>query len=290
MNPILPTVPVPPAQTPVTPVGQILATLTQVPQSINSMLVSALLSGTVIGRDNKGQILLQTGQGVFGIKTNSPLPIGSTVTFEVQSAGAQLQTVLLSVTPPNARPQGAPTPALVGPFVQEPVQPTPGSPQQQGSPSTSSTAQPATTTTTTPQGGTITAIVIAPPGGGAATPQAPAQPPAPAAAMPQVTPAQQTTVSPTAVIAARPNWIARIDRRVRAPGSGAGRTARRARRKLQALRDRPRRKRCRCKHDVRPGNGAEPGIASPATAGAALRPLRPHKLVSPCSGIRSQRH
>lgn len=200
MNPILPTAPAPPPQTPVTPVGQILATLTQVPQSINSMLVSALLSGTVIGRDNKGQILLQTGQGVFGIKTNSPLQIGSTVTFEVQSAGAQLQTVLLSVTAPNARPQGAPTPAVVGPLVQEPVPPAPGSPQQQGSPSTSSSAQAATTTTTTPQGATVTATVIAPPGGNVAAPQTAAQP----STAPQVTPAQQTTASPTTVMAAPP--------------------------------------------------------------------------------------
>jgi hypothetical protein len=139
---------------------------------------------------------------VFGIKTAAPLPIGSTVTFEVQSAGAQLQTVLLSVTAPNARPQNAPTPAVVGPLGQEPVAPAPGSPQQQGSPSTASTAQPATTTTTTPQGATVTATVIAPPGGNVAAPQAPAQPSA--AATPQATPAPQTTVSPTAVIAAAP--------------------------------------------------------------------------------------
>ncbi len=213
MNPILPTAPALPPQTPVTPVGQILATLTQIPQSINSMLVSALLSGTVIGRDNKGQILLQTGQGVFGIKTSSPLQIGSTVTFEVQSAGAQLQTVLLSVTAPNAKPQGAPTPAVVGNLVQEPVPPAPaGAAQHQAPQSASSSAAQASTTTTTPHGATVTATVIAPPGGHPAA--------SPVAGPPQTAAAVSLPASPTPS-AGSPTIVTTGDAAVDLPGSTA---------------------------------------------------------------------
>jgi hypothetical protein len=86
----------------------------------------SLIEGTVVGRDSRGQILLQTEYGQVSFSSRLALPVGSTVVLQLQAAGARLTAVVLSVDgqpignlarllpPPQgalAPPPGAPVPA-----------------------------------------------------------------------------------------------------------------------------------------------------------------------------------
>lgn len=147
------------------------AVLTELPTALRNIGLGAFLTGTVLDRAANGVITLQTGAGLFALKTTVPLPIGSSVTLQVQTAGSQLQAIVLSITP-----QGSP--------VQAPVT----SPQSAGqSPAAASASGPAASPGPVTVDGpsrapsTITATVIGPPGGPVpATISAPAASQAPA--------------------------------------------------------------------------------------------------------------
>lgn len=133
--------------------GPASALLTGLPDTLRNLAVGALLSGTVLTRDSSGLTMLQTGAGVFGVKTTVPLPPGSNVTLQVQSAGAQLQAIVLSVTP-QASGRGAPA---------APALPAPAAPP--ASPSPSAAASPAALDGPASPPSSISATVIGPPGG-----------------------------------------------------------------------------------------------------------------------------
>jgi hypothetical protein len=108
--------------------------------------------------------LLQTGAGVLGIKTTVPLPVGSAVTLQVQTAGAQLQAIVLAVTPQNGTTlkSASQPPAAAPGLAQAPLQPAASG--QPAAPALATAAQaPVDGRTAAPS--TITATVIGPPGG-----------------------------------------------------------------------------------------------------------------------------
>ncbi|MGQ0662560.1 MAG: hypothetical protein ACT4P2_03030 [Pseudomonadota bacterium] len=101
---------------PPAPVGPTVAAsvmLVELPAQLRNLAAGWLLTGTIIGRDGKGQVRLRTDAGSVAFKTALPMPVGSVVTLQVQSVGAQLQAVVLSITPlaanvPPAEPARAP--------------------------------------------------------------------------------------------------------------------------------------------------------------------------------------
>lgn len=111
--------PVPPSLAPGAAASALLADL---PPALRDLAQGAFLNGIVLDRNgNSGLTMLLTSSGVIGLKTTVPLPTGSTVMLQVQSAGAQIQAIVLSVTPqqpgggvslpPTMAPPASPAPS-----------------------------------------------------------------------------------------------------------------------------------------------------------------------------------
>jgi hypothetical protein len=178
------------------------ALLTEVPAALRNAGLGAFLTGTVIERAANGMTMLQTGAGILGIKTTVPLPVGSAVTLQVQTAGAQIQAIVLAVTP-QAIKTGvqAPLATLVAGRGASPSQPAAVTPSAiPTAPAT--TPAPVDARAVAPSA--ITATVIGPPGSAlppaalAAAAQAPAAPP-PVAGASQTAPAPQTASASAAL-------------------------------------------------------------------------------------------
>ncbi|MEQ9608269.1 MAG: hypothetical protein RLN99_11450, partial [Kiloniellaceae bacterium] len=81
------------------------------------------LRGTVVGKDDRGHLLVQTRLGVLTLAANRHLPVGSEVVLQVRSVGPQ---VLLNLLPLDNAGAAAPNSPVQNP-VQNPVQsPVPG--------------------------------------------------------------------------------------------------------------------------------------------------------------------
>ncbi len=152
------------------------AVLSDLPSALRNLTLGAFLSGTVLERNASGMTMLQTGAGVFGLRTTTPLPPGSTVTLQIQSAGAQMLAIVLSVTPQGVPARSPiPAPGQTAIATSAPASAAgPIAPNAAAAPAI--VDRPATAATA------ITATVIGPAGGSApALPSTPALPPAPSA-------------------------------------------------------------------------------------------------------------
>jgi hypothetical protein len=184
------------------------AVLAELPSGLRNAAVGTFLTGTVIERAANGMTLLQTGSGVLGLKTTVPLPVGSAVTLQIQTAGAQLQAIVLAITPQGAaalKTAPQPLPAFPTPgqaFTGAPPSSTPGQP----APPTAPAAMPAPVDARSVSPATITATVIGPPGGPLPAPSPTTNVPTPAA-QPQAQVPHQPTVSapPTPAAATAPS-------------------------------------------------------------------------------------
>lgn len=174
------------------------AVLTQLPDAVRLTTPGTVITGTVVGRDNHGQILLQTDSGVIGLRTAAHLAVGSQITLQLQAAGSQLQAVLLAAVAPRtgaaapaptaraspASPTGAPaatftvssgpvlTATVISPNIGGPLPsptPTAAPPSVPQSPGTSAAASPSGRTATAPPPGGA-APALAPASGGALPP------------------------------------------------------------------------------------------------------------------------
>jgi len=126
--------------------GQPTAVLTQLPGA--QPTPGTVITGTVIGRDNHGQMLLQTDAGVVAFKTAAALAVGSQVSLQIQAVGSQMQAVILSALAAGSKTPTGTTPGRT---------PTAGA---------AATAAPATTiATSVSTGSVLTATVIGPSGG-----------------------------------------------------------------------------------------------------------------------------
>jgi hypothetical protein len=166
------------------------ALLAELPAGVGNMALGTFLTGTVLDRAANGLTVLQTANGILALKTTVPLPPGAAVTLQIQTAGAQIQAIVLSITPQAGKAQPAPTQAAPLPG----GQPAPAATAQ-----TLATPQPAAAQPDRPAASsTITATVIGPAGG-----------PVPATAAPQAAAAPQmaatpATAAPTAAQGAPP--------------------------------------------------------------------------------------
>jgi hypothetical protein len=116
MNPVAPT-------TPVSPVGAGLggpaaaapgALITNLPPGLANLTAGAILNGSVVGRDAQGHVLIQTPNGMLSLATALALPQGSTLSLQIQTTGALIQMVVLSINqqPQQPGPQNLATLAL----------------------------------------------------------------------------------------------------------------------------------------------------------------------------------
>jgi len=90
--------------------------LTQLTSAVRAISPGTVITGTVTGRDQQGQTLIQTDSGMIAMKTLANLAVGSQVSLQVQAAGSQLQAVILSaIAPkPGATTGAAPTATAPG--------------------------------------------------------------------------------------------------------------------------------------------------------------------------------
>src|SRR5262249_51996659 len=139
------------------------AVVIEASEAVQTALAGNIVTGTVIGRDPRGAVQLRTQNGVILLQTNARLPVGATVTLQVQPVGPQLQAVLPQVTSPHRPPLAV---ALDPAFPQAPTLAAPP------------TAGPQPAPVTVGEGPTVTAIVLGPARSG--TPPAPAAPQSPA--------------------------------------------------------------------------------------------------------------
>lgn len=110
------------------------AGITNLPPGLANLTAGAILNGAVVGRDGQGHVLVQTPNGMLSLATALPLPQGSTLSLQVQTMGAQIQMVVLSINQqpqqPGARnvvtvatppPSNAASPAAPVPLADEPA-------------------------------------------------------------------------------------------------------------------------------------------------------------------------
>ncbi len=71
--------------------------VTNLPPGLANLTAGAIINGVVIGRDNKGHTLVRTANGTLSLATPLALTAGSTLSLQVQTVGAQMQMVVLSV-------------------------------------------------------------------------------------------------------------------------------------------------------------------------------------------------
>lgn len=79
----------------------VLATVPDAPPAAARLDPGTIITGTVLGRDSQGHIVIRTDKGVLALASQANLPVGSTVSMEVRVAGTRLQLVILSVELPT---------------------------------------------------------------------------------------------------------------------------------------------------------------------------------------------
>jgi hypothetical protein len=99
--------------------------------ALAALNTGSLITATVVGRNPQGLFMLETEYGLILLSARLNLPVGSSVVLEVQSAGARLAAVVLSVdgqpaaggerTPVPALPSAAENAAAPAPVDAEPV-------------------------------------------------------------------------------------------------------------------------------------------------------------------------
>ncbi len=75
------------------------ATVTHPPPATAELATGAILRGTVLGTDARGQVLVRTDYGLLALQTQAQLAKGSQVTLQVRVAGTELHVVILKVQP-----------------------------------------------------------------------------------------------------------------------------------------------------------------------------------------------
>ena len=124
MTAVAPTLPVSPAAAIAhgTPAAPNATGMTNLPPGLANLTSGTILNGSVVGRDAQGHVVVQTANGGLTLATALSLPQGSQLSLQVQSVGAQIQVVVLSINQQQL-PPGQPATAMLV---------LPGLPQGQG--------------------------------------------------------------------------------------------------------------------------------------------------------------
>ena len=109
MTAVAPTSPVSPAAAIAhgTPAAPNATGMTNLPPGLANLTSGTILNGSVVGRDAQGHVVVQTANGGLALATALSLPQGSQLSLQVQSVGAQIQVVVLSINqqqPPLGQP------------------------------------------------------------------------------------------------------------------------------------------------------------------------------------------
>lgn len=80
-----------------TPAASNAATAAEIPAAVANLSIGTVVTGAVIERTPRGLVVLRTDKGTIKLQTSVPLKQGSTVTLQIQSVGAQVQLLILSV-------------------------------------------------------------------------------------------------------------------------------------------------------------------------------------------------
>ncbi len=112
MTAVAPTLPVSPAAAIAhgTPAAPNATGMTNLPPGLANLTSGTILNGSVVGRDAQGHVVVQTANGGLTLATALSLPQGSQLSLQVQSVGAQIQVVVLSINqqqPPPGQPATA---------------------------------------------------------------------------------------------------------------------------------------------------------------------------------------
>jgi len=183
MNPVAPTpsVPAPTGGAGPAAVAPVAPT-TNLPPGLANLTAGAILNGSVVGRDAQGHVLVQTPNGMLSLSTALTLPQGSALSLQIQTMGAQIQMVVLSI---NQQPQQPGKQAVVTLVPAAQGQPQASRPAPAAPPPPS----PAVTVTA---GRVLTATVVAealtPAGAPSADPALPGAPALPGGAAPAAAP------------------------------------------------------------------------------------------------------
>lgn len=107
---------------------------TNLPPGLANLTAGAILTGSVVGRDPQGHFLVQTANGTLLLASALNLPQGSTLSLQVQTVGAQIQMVVLSINqqPPSAGHAALVTVVPPAPGSAPPQTPAAGAVTQQG--------------------------------------------------------------------------------------------------------------------------------------------------------------
>lgn len=73
------------------------AAVTNLPPGLANLTAGSIINGVVLGRDGRGHTLVRTANGTLSLATSLALPAGSALSLQVQTVGAQMQMVVLSV-------------------------------------------------------------------------------------------------------------------------------------------------------------------------------------------------
>ena len=65
--------------------------------ALANLNIGSLIQGVVIGRDARGQTIVEADFGRLTLSTRIDLPVGSTVVLQVQTAGARITAIVLSI-------------------------------------------------------------------------------------------------------------------------------------------------------------------------------------------------
>ena len=110
------------------PASGVPGTIADPPPAALQLANGSFVRGEVIGRSERGQVLVRTDLGTLAVATRAQLPTGSQVTLQIRSSGSQLHIAVLQVdghapqikTPPTATPPTATPPTTTPPTVTSP--------------------------------------------------------------------------------------------------------------------------------------------------------------------------
>ena len=105
------------------PASAVPGTIADPPPAALQLASGSFVRGEVIGRSERGQVLVRTDLGTLAVATRAQLPTGSQVTLQIRSSGSQLHIAVLQVdghapqikTPPTATPPTATPPTVTSP-------------------------------------------------------------------------------------------------------------------------------------------------------------------------------
>lgn len=145
------------------PASGVPGTIADPPPAALQLSNGSFVRGEVVGRSERGQVLVRTDLGTLAVATRAQLPTGSQVTLQIRSSGSQLHIAVLQVdghvpqlkASPSATPPPAPAPAPAAPTGAPPAQPVAQAPTLPAAPAAPAASVPGTVANPPPATGLL---------------------------------------------------------------------------------------------------------------------------------------